>query len=105
MPSLGGSEAEAARGSGNREQEVLAGVVIAAAASTKEEREASSETSTLKESRVAGVRSKEKHLSDSNLGYAIVSGDYDGDIKVFYTFTKPKHSSLPSSIIPSQDGI
>ena len=30
-------------------------------------------------------------------GYVIVSGDYDGEIKVFYLFSKPKHSSLPES--------
>ena len=30
-------------------------------------------------------------------GYVIVSGDYDGEIKVFYQFSKPKHSSLPES--------
>ncbi len=30
-------------------------------------------------------------------GYVIVSGDYDGDIKVFYIFVRSKHSSLPNS--------
>ena len=28
-------------------------------------------------------------------GYVVVSGDYDGDLKVFYCFAKPKQSSLP----------
>lgn len=30
-------------------------------------------------------------------GYVVVSGDYDGDIKVFYVYAKPKQSSLPLS--------
>jgi hypothetical protein len=34
-----------------------------------------------------------------------VSGDYDGDIKVFYVFSKPKHSSLPeTSVVPAAVG-
>eukprot|EP00095_Tigriopus_kingsejongensis_P010861 snap_masked-scaffold592_size129239-processed-gene-0.9 protein:Tk10861 transcript:snap_masked-scaffold592_size129239-processed-gene-0.9-mRNA-1 annotation:"rab11 binding protein" len=32
-------------------------------------------------------------------GYVLVSADYDGDVKVFYNFAKPKHSSLPSSAL------
>ena len=35
----------------------------------------------------------------ANDGYVVVSGDYDGDIKVFYTFSKPKHSSLPAAAL------
>ena len=43
------------------------------------------------------LSSAKKSSTDSRSGYVIVSGDFDGDIKVFYTLSKPKHSSLPSS--------
>ena len=33
--------------------------------------------------------------SNPGPGYVVISGDYDGEIKVFYNATKPKHSSLP----------
>ena len=34
--------------------------------------------------------------SNPDPGYVVISGDYDGEIKVFYNAVKPKHSSLPS---------
>ena len=34
--------------------------------------------------------------SNPGPGYVVISGDYDGEIKVFYNAVKPKHSSLPS---------
>ncbi|XP_059081838.1 WD repeat-containing protein 44-like isoform X2 [Tigriopus californicus] len=44
--------------------------------------------------------SKEMSASrDPPQGYVLVSADYDGDVNVFYIFSKPKHSSLPSSAI------
>ena len=43
---------------------------------------------------------KDKPAKDSKSnpgpGYVVISGDYDGEIKVFYNAVKPKHSSLPS---------
>ena len=36
-----------------------------------------------------------KKLSYFFSGYVIISGDYDGEIKVFLNAVKPKHSSLP----------
>jgi hypothetical protein len=34
-----------------------------------------------------------------NNGYVVISGDYDGDIKVFVNAPRPKHSSLPSPTV------
>merc|ERR1719237_662840 len=47
----------------------------------------------------AGARSRHSKAKQPQHhgGYVIVSGDYDGEIKVFYQFSKPKHSSLPES--------
>ena len=45
------------------------------------------------------VKSSESNTECPLQGYVIVSGDYDGDIKVFYTMHKPKHSSLPPSAL------
>lgn len=56
-------------------------------------------SSTLKSesSQTRKEKNQPTNSGDSNLGYVIVSGDFDGDIKVFYNFNKPKHSSLPLS--------
>ena len=45
---------------------------------------------------LSALTEEEKSL---NSGYVLVSGDYDGDIKVFYLLQKPKHSSLPPSAV------
>ena len=37
-----------------------------------------------------------KDKSNPGPGYVVISGDYDGEINVFYNAVKPKHSSLPS---------
>ena len=34
--------------------------------------------------------------SNPGPGYVVISGDYDGEIKIFYNVLKPKHSSLPT---------
>ena len=38
---------------------------------------------------------KDKEKTNPSPGYVVISGDYDGEIKVFYSPAKPKHSSLP----------
>ena len=37
-----------------------------------------------------------KDKSNPGPGYVVISGDYDGEINVFYNAVKPKHSSLPT---------
>ena len=37
-----------------------------------------------------------KDKSNPGPGYVVISGDYDGEINVFYNAVKPKHSSLPA---------
>ena len=39
---------------------------------------------------------KDKDKSNPGPGYVVISGDYDGEINVFYNAVKPKHSSLPA---------
>jgi len=39
---------------------------------------------------------KPKDKSNPGPGYVVISGDYDGEINVFYNAIKPKHSSLPT---------
>lgn len=72
--------------------------------------ELSSPTGTLSSEKIGGARCKTSTQSfvnkvgdqtNSNLGYVIVSGDFDGDIKVFFVFSKPKHSSLPVTSVLS----
>ena len=41
-------------------------------------------------------QTKENKSNQTGPGYVIISGDYDGEIKVFYNAVKPKHSSLPT---------
>lgn len=43
--------------------------------------------------------SQSQHTSASPSGYVLVSADFSGCIKVFYTKVKPKHSSLPASAL------
>ena len=43
-------------------------------------------------------QTKENKSNQTGPGYVIISGDYDGEIKVFYNAVKPKHSSLPTWI-------
>ena len=38
---------------------------------------------------------KAKEKANPGPGYVVISGDYDGEIKVFLHAVKPKHSSLP----------
>ena len=38
---------------------------------------------------------KTKEKANPGPGYVVISGDYDGEIKVFLHAVKPKHSSLP----------
>ena len=40
-------------------------------------------------------KSKDSSKTNPGPGYVIISGDYDGEIKVFLNAAKPKHSSLP----------
>ena len=40
--------------------------------------------------------SKDSSKTNPGPGYVIISGDYDGEIKVFLNAVKPKHSSLPT---------
>jgi len=40
-------------------------------------------------------KSKDANKTNPGPGYVIISGDYDGEIKVFLNAVKPKHSSLP----------
>lgn len=40
---------------------------------------------------------KPKDKSNPGPGYVVISGDYDGEIKIFYNAVKPKHSSLPAT--------
>lgn len=40
-----------------------------------------------------------KHASACPAGYVLVSADFAGNIKVFFTKVKPKHSSLPASAL------
>ncbi|CAL8119089.1 unnamed protein product [Orchesella dallaii] len=42
---------------------------------------------------------KTKHASACPAGYVLVSADFAGNIKVFFTKVKPKHSSLPASAL------
>ena len=42
---------------------------------------------------------RDSNATALNSGYVLISGDYDGDIKVFANVPKPKHSSLPSPTI------
>jgi hypothetical protein len=36
-----------------------------------------------------------KDKTNPGPGYVVISGDYDGEIKVFLNALRPKHSSLP----------
>lgn len=44
-------------------------------------------------------QSNNKHASACPAGYVLVSADFAGNIKVFFTKVKPKHSSLPASAL------
>ena len=41
-------------------------------------------------------KKQDKDKSNPGPGYVVISGDYDGEINVFYNAVKPKHSSLPN---------
>jgi hypothetical protein len=42
---------------------------------------------------------RDSNATAINSGYVLISGDYDGDIKVFLNYPRPKHSSLPSPTV------